>query len=90
MKEIIPVRSSDVTYSIMEPDIILLNIESGYYFSTNHVGAKVWELCNGKNSITEILCIISKEFKKDIIEIEDDIVELIESMTNEGLLLKSN
>jgi len=38
----------------VEGDSVLLDIDSGEYFSLNEVGGRVWELCDGPRSIDSI------------------------------------
>jgi hypothetical protein len=47
-------RRDRVMMQQVEGDSVLLDIDSGEYFSLNEVGGRVWELCDGPRSIDSI------------------------------------
>lgn len=81
-----PVKKQEIVFQSMPPDTILLNLDNGYYYSTNSVGAAVWEHCDGRNSITEIMSKISNICGKRVDEIKEEIWDFIKDMVKEGLL----
>lgn len=83
-------KSKDVVHSNVPPNIVLLNLNSGYYFSTNEIGASIWEMCDGKNSIADIMKEVGAIYQKPLHEIEADIQELLTDMIKEELLEKQD
>ena len=81
-------KRKQVVYNFMPPDIVILNLDNGYYFSTNEVGARIWELCDGKNTVSDIIVDISNLYQHDEKEIENDIMSLLQSFVKEELLGK--
>lgn len=67
--------------------LVLLDIDSGEYFSTNDVGGLLWELSDGHRSVSEIVAAIASEYEVDINVVESDIIELVEELVAESLLL---
>jgi hypothetical protein len=57
-----PKRRNGVAAQVADGEAILLDIESGEYFSLNFVGSRIWELCDGSRSTTEIVSVICDEF----------------------------
>lgn len=57
-----PNRRDGVVAQIVNGEAVLLNIESGEYFSLNLVGSRIWELCDGTRSTAEIVSVICDEF----------------------------
>lgn len=57
-----PKRNESVAAQFADGEAVLLDIESGQYFSLNPVGSRIWELCDGTRSATEIVSVICNEF----------------------------
>ncbi len=70
-----------------EPTLVLLNPKSGEYYTLEPVGARVWELCDGKRTISEIAAIISQEYEESPEVIESDILELAKELIDEELVV---
>jgi hypothetical protein len=66
--------------------LVLLDIDSGAYFSTNEVGARVWELADGTRSLAAIIGAVAAEYDAPFDVIEADVVELVADFTRESLL----
>ncbi len=79
-------KQENIVHSVMPTGVILLNLDTGYYFSTNETGSRIWELCDGINSADEIVTEISNQSQTSPTEISNDIMELLESMFKENLL----
>jgi len=59
---IFPKRRDGVAAQVADDEAVLLDIESGEYFSLNLVGSRIWELCDGTKSTAEIVSVICGEF----------------------------
>lgn len=80
-----PRKMKEIVFQSMPPDTILLNLDNGYYYSTNHIGADVWERCNGENSLARIVSDILSLYDAPK-EAEDDILSFVRDMVEEKLL----
>lgn len=81
-----PVKLKDIVHQTMPPDTILLNLHNGYYYSTNNIGAAVWDRCNGSNTISRIIEEISQDCGKSAEEVRNDIMGFLRDMINERLV----
>ncbi len=72
----------------VEGESVLLDIDSGEYFSLNAVGGRVWELCDGTASLTDIVTAICAEFDVDADTAATDCSELLENMARAGLVVE--
>lgn len=52
----------------------------------NEVGAAVFNMLDGTNSVDEIVCAISKEYEASLETIEADVNKLIEKMKEHNLI----
>ncbi|KUO64414.1 MAG: hypothetical protein APF84_10600 [Gracilibacter sp. BRH_c7a] len=85
-----PVKKKDIVYQSMPPDTILLNLDNGFYYSTNEIGAEVWDCCDGRHSIIDIIKHISNQYNVSADEIKNDVLSFIVDMKKEGLLQIQN
>ncbi len=65
---------------------VLLNPKSGEYYTLEAVGSRVWQLCDGKRTISEMATIVSEEFDAPPHVIERDILDLMQELLNEELV----
>ena len=68
--------------------LVLLDIESGEYYTLNEVGDRVWELCDGSRSIGEVIGMISREYDASEDIITADVQELLEELVSANLLVE--
>jgi hypothetical protein len=81
-----PIKSQGIVHQSMPPDTILLNLNNGYYYSTNNIGTALWEYCDEGMSIADIMANISNDCGVPIEDIKDDILHFINEMVQEGLI----
>jgi hypothetical protein len=58
----LPKRRESVAAQVVTGEAVLLDIESGEYFSLNPVGGRIWELCDGTRSTAEIVSVMCDEY----------------------------
>lgn len=80
-------RSMDITFQSMPPDTILLNLESGFYYSTNILGSAVWQRCDGNTTIEDLISSLHPQYEISLEELRSDVMKFIEEMVAEDLLL---
>ena len=66
--------------------VVLLNMDDGRYFALDGVGGRVWDLCDGSRTLSEIAAILAEEYEAPAETIERDLAELINDLTNEDLV----
>lgn len=83
-----PKRRESVVAQVVGGEAMLLDIESGTYFSLNHVGSRIWELCDGTRSTTDIISAICVEF--DVAEemVAADTREVLDEFHKEKLIVE--
>lgn len=83
----IPVKSPDITFQAMPPETVLLNLETGYYYSTNELGSAVWSLCDGATTVEAIIRALNPRYDVAPEQLERDVLAFIRELAEEGLLL---
>jgi hypothetical protein len=81
-------RQDRVMMQEVEGDSVLLDIDSGEYFSLNEVGGRVWELCDGSRSVGAIADVITAEYDVSAEVALADARELLEGLAGAGLVVE--
>jgi hypothetical protein len=66
--------------------VVLLDMNDGRYFALDGVGGRVWDLCDGSRTLSEIAAVIGEEYDAPMETIERDLAELISDLTHEDLV----
>jgi hypothetical protein len=75
-----------VSFSIVGQDSFLLNTRTNKYFSLEEVGTRLWELLKDGNLLKEAYQIILDEYEVDPAELEQDLLELLDQLMENGLV----
>jgi len=69
-----------------DDQVMVLNVNSGEYFSLNAVGALIWELADGTRTVTEIGEAVSGEYESvDSQRVQKDTVRLARELVEQEL-----
>jgi hypothetical protein len=79
-------RRDRVMMQQVEGDSVLLDIDSGEYYSLNEVGGRVWDLCDGTRSVASIADTLCSEYDVTQQQALRDASELLEGLTGAGLV----
>lgn len=81
-------RGDDTPWNIVDDEVVLLNLDSGHYYSLNESGRRVWELLDGENTIPDIIKTLCEEFDVEQQEAAKDVNTLIDELLKEKLAFK--
>ena len=81
------VNQSKVIFEAFEDEMVLINLDSGNYYSFSGSGAVIWDLLAAGNSVTEIVQRLRAHFSNDGTEIEPNVTSFVENVVSEGLVL---
>jgi coenzyme PQQ synthesis protein D (PqqD) len=65
--------------------LVLLDVDSGLYFSLDEVGERIWSLCDGR-SVREIVDGVCSEYDADRATVENDVLTLLGEFRAENLI----
>jgi hypothetical protein len=57
-----PIRAERVLAQSSAETLILLNPESGQYYTLDEVGARIWDMCDGSRQVSDLVSAIHAEF----------------------------
>ena len=81
-----PRRVEHVIARAGEREMLLLDVESGCYFTLNEIGGRIWELCDGDSTVSQIVETLCAEYDAPPERIRADALELLEELSRERLL----
>ncbi len=80
------INNEKISFRIIDEQAVILNLDSGVYYSLNEVGSRAWDLCDGSKSIRDIATAICVEFEVERETAEKDILEVMDDLVREGLI----
>lgn len=81
-----PMKAGHVTWRSLEGESVLLDLETGVYFTLNETGTAAWELFDGTTSLAEIGEILCRRFDVGLEQVRSDLAELTGELRMEGLV----
>lgn len=80
------VNSPTVVSEVIEGEAVILNLDSGNYYSMEGSGAIIWELLSQGLSITEVSNWLAQTFKTNSEQMINTVTGLVEELNSEGLI----
>ncbi|MGB4780663.1 MAG: PqqD family protein [Candidatus Methylomirabilis sp.] len=86
LARICPMKGEHVTWKALEGESVLLNLETGVYFTLNETGTAAWELFDGATSLAAIGEALYARFDVLPEQMRQDLFELTQTLLKEGLV----
>jgi hypothetical protein len=80
------VVADGVISSDLNGEVVILNMKDGTYYGLGEVGHRVWELLREPVSVRNIHSVILNEYDVEPEQCEMDLLMLIESLLEQGLI----
>lgn len=78
-------RSENATFQTVAGEAILIDLQTGKYFSLNRVGTEFWEMLDGEQSLAQHAATLATKYNVDAEMVTADLVELAEKLVEKGL-----
>jgi len=83
-----PQRNPAATHQGVGDEAIIINLETGAYYSLNDTGAMFWELLDGQRTIAACARLVAEKYEvDDVAMVEADLLELATEFQAEGLII---
>jgi hypothetical protein len=89
-ESVLAINVSRVVHETIDGETILLNLETGNYFSLDATGAVVWQLLQNTNIAAEIIDFFQKGRGAQAEEIEIAIISFITELVKEELIVEKD
>jgi Coenzyme PQQ synthesis protein D (PqqD) len=80
-----PVRKQ-VPWRAIDTETLVVDVKAGLLFPLNSVATRIWQLCDGRHMVDEIVQIITAEFDADDKTIRQDTAEFIQELLQRKLV----
>ena len=75
-----------MVWAALQDDIVLLNLDTGVYFSLDGVGRRFWELLSEGVAVDAMLQRLNDEYEVEAAVLRMDLDSLVRQLTAEGLI----
>lgn len=82
-----PRRNPQATHQTVGEEAVLIDLNSGEYYSLNDTGTMFWEMLDGQRTIADCAALIAQDYDIEAGEVEADLLELAIQFKDEGLIL---
>lgn len=80
-------RSESQVSTQVEGETVILQLESGNYFSLNEVGAVVWDELDQPRVVQDLCDRVLREFEVEPSTVVDDVLSLLEQLLSEEMIV---
>lgn len=77
---------SVVSFTFVDEDAVLLNMQTNQYYLLDGVGARLWGLLRDGKSVRESYQALLEEYEVEPATLEQDVLELLEKLKEQGLV----
>jgi hypothetical protein len=80
-------HSPNAAYQAVGEEAILINLQTGSYYTLNDTGTMFWQLLDGQRTIADCVRQIAQQYEVESEVVEADLLELAAELKAEGLIL---
>jgi hypothetical protein len=81
------INTSKIAHDTIDGETVIINFDSGIYYSFDKVGVSIWDLLSKGFSVEKIIEILQQKYTANDNEIETAVNNFISELKNESLLL---
>lgn len=79
----------DVVFEVLEGEAVVLNLETGIYFTLNPVGTRIWQLIEEHGDLAKVRDAMISEYEVGEEALDRDIEALMRELVEKGLVLST-
>ena len=76
----------DVIFRELQGEAVILNLASSTYFGLDHVGTRIWQLCETQGSLRAVWESMQQEFDASDDTLRTDLLAFVDELLANGLL----
>src|SRR5262245_20236680 len=81
------VNSPKVTHETLDGEVVIINLDTGSYYSMNAIGAAIWNLLDAGMPVEQIIATLSQGYPGDPPVVTVGVRALIEKLQEENLVV---
>jgi len=83
------VGNPNIVSETIDGETVIVNLENGYYYSTDRLGSVFWNLLQSGLAYQEVIEMLIDRYPEDGDEIEHSFAQMLSNLQNEGLMVKA-
>jgi len=80
-------NSGEVASSLLEEELVLINLSTGVYYSTDNSGSLIWQLVDLGFSVSETIETVAGRYRAPVEKVRADVHALLQQMLDERIFL---
>jgi len=84
------INSPKVAHEIFDDEVVIINFESGNYFSLEKVGVDIWDFLQSGATVSEIIEGVSQRYKSRRAIIESAVNQFLSELQQEEIIVADN
>ena len=89
MQDRFKINSPDVIYENIDNEILIIEFNTGNYYSLDNTGAEIWEMLASGTAIKDIISALKQKYPKGNGDIQNGVQQLVNELKNEKLIIPS-
>jgi len=81
------INTPTVTHETIDGEAVIINLDSGNYYSLVEVGAFIWDLVGNGASATEVQEVVLQNYQADAPDVDRGVQELLAQLQQENLIV---
>ena len=82
----VPIQNDDMAWRVVDDECIIVDPQGSTATVLNAVGARIWELCDGKRTVDDIITQLIDEFSVERDQAVADVTSFVDDLTKRDLL----
>lgn len=82
----VPLRATGLSARELDGRLYLLTLRDRVLRSLNPLGARVWDLMDGRRTTGDIVQAVLSEYEVDLPRVRDDVIGFVEELEHSGLV----
>ena len=80
------IQNKKIIQSKIGDEVVMMDIDSGFYFGMNGVGSVIWQYLSTPISLEELVSNLMEEFKVDKQTCESDTMEFLDNLLEKKII----
>ena len=85
-----PVRDSELVWRLVDDEMVIVRPSDGQIRVLNDIGSFIWQLLDGRRTISDLACLVRTEYEVSQREAEDDIRLFLAPLIQDGIVCWAN
>ncbi len=86
----IKINEQDISYDMIDDEVIIINLLKGYYYSLQNIAAEIWNEIVNDATLEEIIEIFLEKYDGSKEEITNSLIDFVYKLADEELINISN